>query len=505
MQKKIFVIYFDENILAHELIKTNLLLHAEKYVVKTVSKFEDLLKEISSNNFDVVLSEIETDKISTNEIISGINKVNPAIPVIFVAGKLSEEANLSEEIYKADDLVSKNDLRRLDFAITKSLQNKYYKIEKFDLHQEISKYQIYFEHLFLSSPVAIVMLDAEDRIINANQKFLEIFQYELEEVKGRNIHSLIIPDDLKFEALVFSNHVRTGNYLHKETRRKRKDGTDIFVDIIAQPAVVEGKITGILGMYVDVTQRKLAEIELQNAKEKAEEADKLKSEFLAQMSHEIRTPINTILNFTSLLQEEFFCGENEEADVYFESIHNSGRRIIRTIDLLLNMSEIQSETYEFAPKEFDLHTELLEDVIFEAERIAKQKGIDLQLKLKTDDLKIYADEYSVYQILNNLIDNAIKFTHKGKVEIEIGRENKDLLIEVKDTGVGISKEYLPYLFTPFSQEERGYTRKFEGNGLGLALVKRYCEMNNAKIEVQSEKGNGTKFQVAFLNKDIRKI
>jgi signal transduction histidine kinase len=132
---------------------------------------------------------------------------------------------------------------------------------------------------------------------------------------------------------------------------------------------------------------------------------------------------------------------------------------------------------------------------------AKQKGLEIIYTCKEKDTDIIADEYSISQIFANLIDNAIKYTKNGKVEILLGKNKTvNMMVEVKDTGLGISKKNLPRIFEPFTQEEQGYNRSFEGNGLGLALVKRYCELNNIIIEVESEKNVGSTFRIIFDKK-----
>ncbi|MGK9367427.1 two-component regulator propeller domain-containing protein [Melioribacter sp. Ez-97] len=252
----------------------------------------------------------------------------------------------------------------------------------------------------------------------------------------------------------------------------------------------------------EINERKEIEKELLVAKEKAESSEKLKSEFLAQMSHEIRSPINTILNFVELIRESIDADNNEMLKESFDSIDKAGDRIVRTIDLILNMSELQTGSYEIKYKNINL-SNLLEDLSLEFEHKARKKNLDFILNIKDADLVVYADEYSITQIIVNLTDNAIKYTFRGKIEITAYRndDTKDVVLKISDTGIGISKEYLPHLFSAFSQEQRGYTRQFEGNGLGLALVKRYCEINNADISVESEKGVGTTFTVIFRNKN----
>ncbi|MFH1194765.1 MAG: two-component regulator propeller domain-containing protein [bacterium] len=251
-------------------------------------------------------------------------------------------------------------------------------------------------------------------------------------------------------------------------------------------------------LSIEVEERHQKEIELLLAKDRAEKSDRLKSEFLAQMSHEIRTPINAILSFTSLLREEVHDKIPDDLGQSFSIIDNAGNRLIRTIDLILNMSQVQTDTYEINFKKFDLYYNVIEILETQYRHVANDRKLKLLFSREADDTIIYADEYTVMQIFENLLNNAIKYTPEGKVEIRLRRdESNKLIVEVNDTGIGISESFLPELFKPFSQEDSGYTRRFEGNGLGLALVKKYVELNNAEIEVKSKKGIGTTFLVSF--------
>lgn len=250
----------------------------------------------------------------------------------------------------------------------------------------------------------------------------------------------------------------------------------------------------------EIEERKKIEKELIKAKEKAESSEKLKSEFLAQMSHEIRSPVHSILNFSELIKEQIGPSNDEILRESFDSIERAGERIVRTIDLILNMSELQTGSYECIYKQIDINNMVLKRLYSEFSYKAKKKNIDLILNINDGELNIIADEYSVVQIFVNLIDNAIKYTHEGKVEVSsFINENGKVTVKVADTGIGISEEFLPNLFTAFYQEQRGYTRQYEGNGLGLALVKKYCDLNNAEISVESKKGVGSAFTVVFNN------
>lgn len=245
-------------------------------------------------------------------------------------------------------------------------------------------------------------------------------------------------------------------------------------------------------------ERKQAEGQLLIAKEKAEGSERLKSEFLAQMSHEIRSPINTIFNFTDLIKSNLDLTKDEELKECFDSIERAGDRIVRTIDLILNMSEIQTGSYECIYKELDLNDILANHIFPEFSYKAKKKNLELVLNIDRSPLHVIADEYSLVQIFVNIIDNAIKYTKQGKVEIfSFRNDNNKAVIKIADTGIGISEEYLANIFTAFFQEQQGYTRQYEGNGLGLALVKKYCDINDAEIFVESKKGDGSVFTVIF--------
>lgn len=304
-------------------------------------------------------------------------------------------------------------------------------------------------------------------------------------------------DRLRFQKIL----ERDGKVTGFETAYSHPNGKTIYTREYARVVKDEkGNVLYYEGTLEDITEKKEAEKAIIEAKNQAEKSDQLKTFFLAQMSHEIRTPVNAILSFSNLIKDEVQENISNELKDSFQIIQSEGLRITRTIELILNMSEIQTGTYEVQPAEFDVLEDVLDSIRKEYTVFSKQKNLKIIIDKKTNNTLINADSYSVYQIFANLIDNAIKYTYVGGITIMISRNKSNkLVVSVSDTGIGISKEYIPMLFKPFSQEDIGYTRKFEGNGLGLALVKNYCDMNNADIEVKSEKGKGTTFTVTFPN------
>jgi ligand-binding sensor domain-containing protein/signal transduction histidine kinase len=251
-------------------------------------------------------------------------------------------------------------------------------------------------------------------------------------------------------------------------------------------------------LHMEIIEHQNAETELKSAKEEAEKSDKLKSEFLAQMSHEIRTPINAILSFNSLIREDVSDYLSDDIKDGFSIIDRASKRLIRTVDLILNMSLLQTDSFELSFQRFNLYDKILKRKIQEYSDIAKAKGLQFNFIKDTEDCSIFSDDAIVEQIFDNLLDNAVKFTQQGTISMHIYNDTMNqLIIEIIDTGIGISESYMPNLYKPFSQEESGYARRFEGNGLGLALTKKYCDLTNIIIDVHSKKGCGTKVALKF--------
>ena len=370
--------------------------------------------------------------------------------------------------------------------------------ERKEIENRLQESEEKYKHLIQRSPVGILIM-SQGKIVFTNPALLNTLNYSSEdEILGKPIFDFIHPDYVESAIQRFNKLTTKGGTVPAaEEKFIRKDGAIIDVLVLGQSIIYEGELA-VQGYIYDITARKEVESNLILAKAKAEQADKLKSEFLAQISHEIRTPINVILSFASLLKEEVQDKiESEELASSFSVIGTAGKRLIRTIDLILNMSQLQTGTYDYEAEELDIYSDVIEKIYYEFSFLAKDKNIELKLTKVTDNNIIKIDGFTVGQIFTNLIDNAFKYTNEGSIEIKIQNNDKKLTVDIIDTGIGIAKEYLPSLFEPFTQEDKGYTRRFEGTGLGLALVKSYCDLNNAEITVESKKGKGTTFHVTF--------
>ncbi len=264
----------------------------------------------------------------------------------------------------------------------------------------------------------------------------------------------------------------------------------IIITLIAMTSIYPNKM-----LHEALLKSEKSKEEILKAKQRIESADKLKTEFLSQVSHEIRTPLNSIISFSNLLRLETGKIIPEDLARGFSIIERSGERIIRTIDLLINMSQVITNSYEAHFSKIDI-VELIQTVIFE-QRQKITKDIKLNLITNLEKCFVSLDHYSFTQILNNLVDNAIKFTNEGRIDIKLDKYESKITLNVEDTGIGITKEFIEEIFTPFSQESKGYSRSYEGNGLGMSLVKEFCKLNNIEVFISSEKNIGTTVSLHF--------
>ncbi|MGH7899941.1 MAG: ATP-binding protein [Candidatus Binatia bacterium] len=239
------------------------------------------------------------------------------------------------------------------------------------------------------------------------------------------------------------------------------------------------------------------ERELKEARDVALESVRLKSAFLANMSHEIRTPLNIILGYSELLEDASRENPAFRDDGAFDSIKRAGMRLVETIDGILDLSRIETGAFELHRVPVSV-PEFITRCVKDARILAEKKDLTLVCEIEESNATVAFDQHCLSQALMNLLSNAIKFTSAGRITVRLARAASGILeLSVEDTGVGIAKNYLLRLFRAFSQEDSGMTRRFEGSGLGLALVKSYVELNGASVAATSEKGVGSRFVIRF--------
>jgi PAS domain S-box-containing protein len=450
-------------------------------------------KHYISNN---ILTDNRLSKIwKQNSLSLGISSFG-AFPLI-VFGKVAGGFDLySEDVDFFDDTeICLLDEMATDISFAlEYIQNEIqHKLAEESLRESEEKYRILSE----LSPEMIFLVDLNGYITYLNKAGAAQFKVNPREIEGKHITDIFDPDDASHNLEHIQKVIKTKSSLYNETEMKFPFGK-IWLGTRLSPIFnKEYQVVSILGLSIDITERKRAEKELIKAKEKAESANKLKDAFIANISHEIRTPLTGIIGMTSIIKELFQSNIKKEDEVLFEGIDISSNRIIRTVDMILNFSRLQVGDFNITPNKINISL-ICTNLVKEFNAAAKNKSLELSFQNNCGDTEVLADEYSITMAISNLIDNAIKFTNKGSVTVILHKEkNDDLVLDVKDTGIGINQEYIEHIFEPYRQEEMGYGRAYEGVGLGLAIVKKVIDLNNAIITVVNKKGEGTTFSINF--------
>ncbi len=358
---------------------------------------------------------------------------------------------------------------------------------------EIQKLSVAIEQ----NPASVIITNTQGIIEYLNKKFTTISGYSKEELIGKVVRILKAGHTSEETYVEIWNCLFAGKEWKGEHKNRTKNREEYWESVLISPIKnKEGKITNFIILSEDISARKQMEKDLIKAKEKAEESDRLKSAFLANMSHEIRTPLNSILGFSDLLTDP-----NLDPDLsreYASLITTSGNNLLTIINDVLDISKIEAGQIVLAENEFSAQ-KVVSEIQKEYSFKANAKGVELRFakEIAKDIIILRSDEMRIKQVLINFVGNAIKFTDRGYIEIGVKLMENQVIFHVKDTGIGIAKDFHDKVFDRFRQIEAAPTRKYGGNGLGLAITKNLAELLGGKIWLESELNHGSTFYFAL--------
>ncbi|MBS1141528.1 MAG: sensor hybrid histidine kinase [Proteobacteria bacterium] len=352
------------------------------------------------------------------------------------------------------------------------------------------------EELIENIPLPVYLKDSSGRYVRLNRAFELFFQVSRESFIGRTLHDLLSPDEARQHAEMDAELFSTKGTQVYEAQVHSRDGA--AHDTIYRKAVLtrrDGSVSGLLGIIVDITDRKQAEIEVLRAKEAAEAASRAKSDFLANMSHEIRTPMNGVIGMTDLALETALTSEQRE---YLNIAKSSAESLLTIINDILDFSKIEAGKLQVEDIPFDLHR-LIADTLKPLALRAHEKNLELLSELVRDVPRfVKGDPSRIRQVLVNLVGNAIKFTSQGEIALQaelmqLQDGHAIIHFSVRDTGIGISADKQELIFDAFAQEDSSTTRKYGGTGLGLSICRRLVELMGGTMWLHSQLGEGSTF------------
>ena len=368
-----------------------------------------------------------------------------------------------------------------------------------------------FRDIFETAPVGIFRSTVDGRPISVNPTVATLFGFQSPEEFIRSVADLgsLYVNPRKRGELI-RRAMQSGEFVHDEVEYRRRDGSRFPSYYYVRTTRDGNGETDVEGFILDISERKRAEealreardalerrveertAELSAANERLTELDRLKSQFLASMSHELRTPLNSIIGFTSLLRRGLAGPVNEEQVKQLGIVQSSASHLLGLINDLLDVSRVEAGRADLLRQPFDF-VEVVGEVVRSLQPMAGHRGLRVIVEVAQPAIPMLGDRQRSFQILLNLVTNALKFTDRGTVRIAAVSFENTLRVEVADTGIGIEAEHLGMLFEAFRQIDGSAKRVYEGTGLGLYLCRKLLTLMGGEIHVESEYGKGSRF------------
>ncbi len=454
---------------------------------------DEMNKALDRGGWDIVISDFSMPGFGGGDALELFKSKGLDIPFILVSGTVGEDIAVSIMKGGANDYLMKTHLHRLGPAVKRELEETAMKRDKKRVETVLTQTEKRFQRLIRDLLDVVWLANLEGtRTYIINAAFTKIYDIELDDVRAqpsRWIESVIAEDVSGYTN--FITELNPHGISTHEYRIRRSDGSERWVKdqryIISGDSGGESMVGGILS---DITEKKLAEQELIQAKMAAEESSRMKSALLQNMSHEFRTPMNGILGFSEILAGEL---SDPHSKTMSEHIFLSGKRLQQTLDSIMLFAQLESGI-PLKPVTVDIR-DIIGSICECLDAMINSKGLALEVAIEPS-LLVVTDEHLLRRSLFNIIENAVKFTSTGSISIT-GKytANGELDIRIRDTGIGIAPEKQEIIFEEFRQAEEGYNRPYEGSGLGLAIVRKAIRTLNGKISLKSEAGKGAEFVI----------
>ena len=440
---------------------------------------------LAARHFDVVLLDLRLPDGTGLECIATVRLASPGVAIVVLTGFSDEEMAIAALEAGAQDYLLKGQgdpylmERAIRYAVTRGAADL--------IRRQLAA-------IVSSSEDAIIGLDRQGLIRSWNPGAERLYGYTEKEALGRDPAFVVEPAVARDHAQILASVLDGQRVAPYEARHQRKDGSRIDVSLTVSPVSDgNGPVMGAAMIARDITERKRGEDELRAAREQALAASESKSRFVADISHEIRTPLNSVIGYTDLLLRTDLDDDQRE---FAETIRTAGDALLAVINDTLDLSKIEAGRFELNPSDFSPH-ELVKQTTAVLAGAAREKSIELKANIGPEvPTTVRADSKRIGQVLTNLVANAVNYTDRGHVLINLSWHNKPetarLRFEVVDTGLGIPAEAQAQLFTPFVQWDRA-SRDRGGTGLGLAISKQLVTLMDGDIGVRSPQGDGTTF------------
>jgi PAS domain S-box-containing protein len=490
------ILSLEDSDIDFELITEQLINAGFQIDISRVMTEPEFTISIRNNVYDIILADYNLPQFDAFKALELCLKFCPDTPFICISGSIGEIKAVELLKMGAVDYVIKDRMERLPFAVKRALEDAKIKIEHNQAQEALRMSEERLRDILFSTSDWVWEVDEQGRYTYSSHRDVDLFDFTHDEIIGKTPFDFMSTDEAERIAAIFSE-IAANKLPIKDLENWNigKDGRQICLLTNGVPILDnEGQLLGYRGVDKNITDRKLAEQELIKAKEKAEESDRLKTAFISNMSHEIRTPLNSIIGFSDLLLDPFFSTEQQFE--FVTSIKKSGDNLIAIISDIMDISRIETGQITINKDQFSAG-QLLKNISFEQSHLVKNGEHEIWINIPEPDILINGDELRIKQILMNFLSNAFKFSEKGTIELGYRYSLNAVQFYVKDTGIGIPKEYHQKIFERFRQVETAHTRKYGGNGLGLAISKQLAELMGGEITMESEPGKGSIFYLSL--------